>query len=85
MKKEMEITNALKESLLADTGSLAAECIDAGLSFVDNPIIQSIPIASLLLGAAKIGYGIYTYWRESLRYYKHCFAERRVYKTYFAC
>ncbi len=62
MKKEMEITNALKESLLADTGSLAAECIDAGLSFVDNPIIQSIPIASLLLGAAKIGYGIYTYW-----------------------
>ena len=58
----MEITNALKESLLADTGSLAAECIDAGLSFVDNPIIQSIPIASLLLGAAKIGYGIYTYW-----------------------
>ena len=58
----MEITNALKESLLADTGSLAAECIDAGLSFVDNPIIQSIPIASLLLGATKIGYGIYTYW-----------------------
>lgn len=62
MEKEIEITNALKESLLADTGSLAAECINTGLSFVDNPIIQSIPIASLLLGCAKIGYGIYTYW-----------------------
>ena len=62
MEKEIEITKAFKESLLMNTGSLAAECVDVGLNFVDNPIVQSIPIASLLLGCAKIGYGLYTYW-----------------------
>ena len=62
MGKEIEITKAFKESLLMNTGSLAAECVDVGLNFIDNPIVQSIPIASLLLGCAKIGYGLYTYW-----------------------
>lgn len=62
MKKEIEITKAFKESLLMNTGGLAAECVDVGLSFVDNPIVQSIPIASLLLSCAKIGVNIYNYW-----------------------
>ena len=61
MKKEIEITKAFKESLLMNTGDLAAECVDVGLSFVDNPIVQSIPIASLLLSCAKIGVNIYNY------------------------
>lgn len=62
MKKEIEITKAFKESLLMNTGGLATECVDVGLSFVDNPIVQSIPIASLLLSCAKIGVNIYNYW-----------------------
>ncbi len=62
MKKEIEITKAFKESLLMNTGGLAAECVDVGLSFVYNPIVQSIPIASLLLSCAKIGVNIYNYW-----------------------
>lgn len=62
MKKEIEITKAFKESLLMNTGGLAAECVDVWLSFVYNPIVQSIPIASLLLSCAKIGVNIYNYW-----------------------
>ncbi len=52
------IISVFKDSLLIDSADLAEKCADTGVSFIDNQIIQRIPIISLLLGTVKVGVDI---------------------------